>query len=83
MLLFTPPCLIFINIFTSNDFIISHLFPTANTPSGISFVTTDPAPTTLYLPIFTPGITVVPAPIQEPSPICTFPQSVEWGEICA
>jgi hypothetical protein len=43
--------------------------PTANEFSGISFVTTDPAPITQPLPIVIPGhITVLP-PIQQSSPI--------------
>ena len=58
-------------------FIILHLLPTANTPSGISLVTTDPAPIILHFPIFTPGITVLPAPIHVPSPTLTLPQSVQ------
>ncbi len=45
---------------------ILHLFPTARTLSGISLVTTEPAPITLHFPTFTPGIMVVPAPINYP-----------------
>ena len=44
-------------------------FPTANELSGISFVTTEPAPITQPFPIETPGqITEFP-PIQQLSPI--------------
>ena len=46
-------------------------FPTANELSGMSFVTTDPAPITQPFPIVTPGqITEFP-PIQQSSPIVT------------
>ena len=43
--------------------------PSATTFSGISFVTTLPAPMTLPFPIVTPGSTMTPAPSQQPSPM--------------
>ena len=43
--------------------------PTATTSSGISFVTTEPAPITECLPMLTPGTTVTLPPSQAPSPI--------------
>lgn len=39
--------------------------------SGISFVTTLPAPITTLFPIVTPGIIIAPPPIQTLSPIIT------------
>ena len=46
-------------------------FPTATLSSGISFVTTLPAPITQRLPIVTPGQMTAPPPIQQSSPIVT------------
>lgn len=46
-------------------------FPTAITLSGISFVTTLPAPITTLFPIVTPGRIIAPPPIQTLSPIIT------------
>ena len=43
--------------------------PTATTPSGISFVTTLPAPITELEPMVTPGVTIHPPPSQTLSPI--------------
>ena len=44
-------------------------FPAATTPEGRSFVTTDPAPTTVVEPMVTPGHTITPPPSQTSSPI--------------
>jgi hypothetical protein len=46
-------------------------FPAANTPAGISFVTTLPAPMTDRSPILTPGQTMTPPPTHTSSPIVT------------
>ena len=46
-----------------------HGLPTATTPSGISLVTTLPAPITLPFPIVTPPQTVEFAPIHTSSPM--------------
>lgn len=62
--------------FLANSFwetIILAGFPPATEYSGISFVTTLPAPIIQYLPILTPGKMIEPAPINVPSPIKTFP----------
>ena len=40
-----------------------------NTPSGMSLVTTLPAPTTVFEPIVTPGQMMAPPPIQTSTPI--------------
>jgi hypothetical protein len=48
-------------------------FPTAIQKSGISFVTTELAPITQFLPIFTFGNMADPIPIQLPSPIWIGP----------
>lgn len=45
-----------------------HGLPTATELLGISFTTTLPPPITTLLPMFTPGITCTPAPIQTLSP---------------
>ena len=50
-------------------FITLHGFPTATQLSGIERVTTLPAPITLFLPIVTPGKTMLPPPIHAPSQI--------------
>lgn len=47
--------------------------PTARLSSGISWVTTEPAPITTLSPIYTPGSIIVPAPIKTLLPICTIP----------
>lgn len=57
-------------------FAILHGFPYALAPSGMSWIITEPAPIVHHLPILIPGMIVVPAPIQEPSPILTFPHNV-------
>ena len=44
-------------------------FPTATTPAGMSFVTTEPAPMTASSPMVTPGRIVTFAPIQTRFPI--------------
>jgi len=46
-----------------------HGFPAANTPSGMSLVTTLPAPMTVFEPIFTPGQMIAPPPIHTSDPI--------------
>ena len=46
-----------------------HGLPTASEFSGISFVTTLPAPITEPSPIVTPGRTITPPPSQQPFPI--------------
>ena len=46
--------------------------PAANTPSGMSLVTTLPAPTTDRGPIRTPGQMIAPPPIHVSSPISTL-----------
>ena len=46
-------------------FIIFAGFPATITSSGISLVTTEPAPTTEFSPIVTPLKIVAPAPIQQ------------------
>ncbi len=43
--------------------------PTATTFAGRSFVTTAPAPTTVFSPIVTPGHTTTPPPSQTLSPM--------------
>ena len=48
-----------------------HGFPAANTPEGISFVTTLPAPITVLLPIVTPGRIVTFVVTHTFSPIVT------------
>ena len=53
------------------SFITLHGFPTAITLSGMSFVTTLPAPITTLSPIVTPGRMRAPPPIQTLSPIVT------------
>src|SRR5690606_15767090 len=45
--------------------------PTARTPAGRSSITTEPAPTTVSLPIRTPGLTITPAPRETLSPMLT------------
>jgi hypothetical protein len=45
-------------------------FPKASMLSGISFVTTLPAPIVTLLPMVIPGKTTVLPPIQTLSPIC-------------
>lgn len=45
--------------------------PYATENSGMSLVTSDPAPIVQPFPIVTPGRTVVPAPSQQSSPIVT------------
>ena len=54
----------------------------AITLSGISLVTTDPAPILHHFPILTPGIIIDPAPIKVPSPTSTSPQRFTPGAIC-
>lgn len=49
--------------------ITRHGLPAASELSGISFVTTLPAPITEPLPIDTPGSIITPPPIQQPLPI--------------
>ena len=53
--------------------------PTANTLSGIDFVTTAPAPMRTFLPIVQLGSIVAFAPIRVPFPIFTPPQIVAPG----
>src|SRR5215472_7568056 len=48
-----------------------HGLPAANTPSGISLVTTLPAPITARGPIRTPGRMIAPPPTQTSDPIST------------
>src|SRR5215510_13004369 len=48
---------------------IRHGFPAANTPSGMSLVTTLPAPMTALEPIFTPGQITAPPPTHTSDPI--------------
>ena len=64
-------------------------FPTATTLEGRSFVTTLPAPTTVFSPMDIPGRSeIAPAPIQQLRPMCTEALSryaapgarAEWGE---
>jgi len=44
-------------------------FPAMTTSSGMSCVTTEPAPTITRFPIVTPGQTITPPPSQQSSPI--------------
>ena len=60
------------------SFIILHGLPKANLLSGMSFVTTDPAPTVTLLPIFTPGMITTFPPIQTLSPIETGLEAVRY-----
>src|SRR5205807_7379960 len=46
-----------------------HGFPAANTPSGMSFVTTLPAPITDLEPTFTPGQMIAPPPTHTSEPL--------------
>ena len=46
-----------------------HGFPAANTPSGMSLVTTLPAPMTDFEPIFTPVQMIAPPPTHTSDPI--------------
>src|SRR5262249_20204933 len=46
-------------------------FPTANTPSGMSLVTTLPAPITERAPTLTPGQMIAPPPTHTSSPTST------------
>ena len=46
-----------------------HGLPAANTPAGMSFVTTLPAPMTVFEPIFTPGQMIAPPPTHTSEPI--------------
>jgi hypothetical protein len=48
---------------------IRHGFPAANTPSGMSLVTTLPAPMIAFEPIFTPGQMIAPPPSHTSDPI--------------
>src|ERR1700734_2172263 len=48
---------------------IRHGFPAANTQSGMSLVTTLPAPITVFEPIFTPGQMIAPPPTHTSDPI--------------
>ena len=52
--------------------------PTATTFAGTSFVTTAPAPITLFSPIVTPGSTITP-PCQLTHPVCTQQMSAHRG----
>ena len=49
--------------------IMRHGFPAANTPSGMSLVTTLPAPITVFEPTFTPGQMIAPPPTHTSDPI--------------
>src|SRR5262245_51118205 len=51
--------------------ITRHGFPAANTPSGMSLVTTLPAPTTERAPTLTPGQMIAPPPTHTSSPTST------------
>ena len=53
--------------------------PTTFALSGISFKTTEPAPTITFLPILMFGKIIDPAPIKEHDPTLTFPQIVTPG----
>ena len=53
--------------------------PTTLSLSGMSFKTTEPAPTITFLPILMFGIIIDPAPIKEQDPTFTFPQIVTPG----
>ena len=55
-------------VYSSSDLITRHGFPAANTPAGMSRVTTLPAPMTLSEPMVTPPITRTPAPNHTLSP---------------
>ena len=55
--------------------------PTTKTLSGISVVTTAPAPTRTFLPMMQLGNMVALAPIKVPFPILTPPQRVAPGAI--
>ena len=46
-----------------------HGLPTATTLAGMSFVTTLPAPITVFSPMVTPGTTITPAPSQQLRPM--------------
>ena len=56
-------------VFYSNFLITLAGLPTAIEKSGMSFVTTEPAPITQPLPIVTPGQIIAFPPIQQSSPI--------------
>lgn len=55
--------------------------PTATLLSGISVVTTAPAPMIQLFPICILGITIAPVPSSVDSPILTFPASLQPGPI--
>src|SRR5699024_11925649 len=61
----------------SNFFRTSHGFPKASTLSGISLVTTHPAPMVTLFPMVTPGKIIEFPPIQTLSPIVTGWRSEE------
>ena len=56
-----------------------HGEPYATTLSGMSLVTTEPAPIMEFLPILTVCNMFVPIPIVVPSPIVTFPAMLVPG----
>ena len=58
-----------------------HGEPYATTLSGISLVTTEPAPMVQFFPIFTVFNMFVPIPIVVPSPMVTLPAMLTPGLI--
>ena len=70
----TPQCRMsisysYLSVFSSRDGICLTTLaglPTATVHAGISFVTNDPAPTMAPSPIVTPGIIIVPVPVEHP-----------------
>src|SRR4029079_16788384 len=59
--------------------ITRHGLPAANTPSGMSLVTTLPAPMTVFEPIFTPGQMIALPPTQTSDPI-SMGLANSWGQ---
>src|SRR3954454_13486096 len=56
-------------VYSVISLMIRHGFPAANTPAGMSLVTTLPAPITVFGPIFTPGQMIAPPPTHTSEPI--------------
>ena len=54
--------------------------PRARQLSGISFVTTEPAPIITFFPKLTLGSIVAFDPICEKSPTVTFPNKIAFGD---
>lgn len=68
--LFKPACTLYIEAITYLKSILFTTFaglPTANTPSGISFETTLPAPITVFSPMVTGPVIITPLAIHAPS----------------